>query len=761
MNRKEKRRNAKNNKNVVENKQEYDFYSDFKLEDDKNIVPKKNEDNISFDNEKKFDDNIDTFYGDYSQNNMTDNSNNDLNDINNDYNNNNMGNNNINDNQNINANMNNDYNQNINNNMNNNSNSNMSYSYQEKEYKTGTLEENTVVTKTSKVSRVFLYSFYLIFVVIAIVVFFILRADRYEFYLKKDEVTLSVGSTYQVELTPKNIRYFDYLNYDYKMSDEKIATVDEFGTVTAVGTGTTTLKISLSPGFTSKTMKINTEALTIESVKLAVDMDGNLNTDSVVNMDLNQTIALKAIINSREDINTSINYGSSDPNVATVDEFGYVTSKKVGTTTITGEKNGVTGTIVIRVEKQTSPSEQPAKVIQSVSFASGSVALKKGNKTQLTLIVMPNELSNSPMTWTSSNTNVVKVDNKGVVTGVNNGQAIIKVTSSNGKTATCEVKVSGDDIKINSIKLNSSNKKIVVGDLLQLKTTISPENATIRNLTWTSSNTKVATVNNGLVTGISQGTATITVKSSDGKATASCTITVDKKPAVTPSPNNSTKVSSVTIMPSSTITRYVGESILLSKAITPSTAKASNVTWTSSNMLVATVDANGIVKALKKGTTVITVNVDGVTATTTVIVKEQPTTPIVTATPTIAPVVTSTPTIAPAATPPAGNAFSASEVTITPLNLTIEQGKTATFTIKVNNAAGLLSIWSRNTKVATVTLASADCNESKCFFDNNSMTITVTGVAPGTTTININDLDLVSYDEKKIIGSGSIGILVK
>ena len=136
-------------------------------------------------------------------------------------------------------------------NSNDTNNKNEPYRYVEKEHNDNYLEEHTVVTKASKVSRIVLVGFYALFIVIGVLVFFMLRADRYEFYLVKDEVKINSGSTYQVELTPKNVRYFDYLNYKYEVANPSIATVDEFGTLTVVGTGQTTLTISMKP-FTSK-----------------------------------------------------------------------------------------------------------------------------------------------------------------------------------------------------------------------------------------------------------------------------------------------------------------------------------------------------------------------------------------------------------------------------------------------------------------------------------------------------------------------------
>ena len=129
------------------------------------------------------------------------------------------------------------------------------------------------------------------------------------------------------------------------------------------------------------------------------------------------------------------------------------------------------------------------------------------------------------MTWTSSNTAVAKVSSTGLVTAVKAGTATITVkTADGGFTAVCKITV---DIPVTGVKINTTAKTITAGKTFRLAAWPQPSNATNKQVTWTSSNTAVATVSStGLVKAVKKGTATITVKTVDGGYTAACKITV-------------------------------------------------------------------------------------------------------------------------------------------------------------------------------------------------------------------------------------------
>jgi uncharacterized repeat protein (TIGR02543 family) len=144
----------------------------------------------------------------------------------------------------------------------------------------------------------------------------------------------------------------------------------------------------------------------------------------------------------------------------------------------------------------------------------------------LTATVLPENVTNKNVTWTSSDANIATVDNTGTVTGVSEGTASITVTTQDGnKTATCNVKVS---IVANAIELNATKLTLGKNAQIKLKATISPDNATNTSVTWISSNPNVVTVSEeGIIKAIALGTADITATAIDGSNVAkSCKVTV-------------------------------------------------------------------------------------------------------------------------------------------------------------------------------------------------------------------------------------------
>ena len=200
--------------------------------------------------------------------------------------------------------------------------------------------------------------------------------------------------------------------------------------------------------------------------------------------------------------------------------------------------------------------------------------------------------SDAIVTFKSSNTKIATVSSKGVVKGVKAGTAVITAKVGNA-TATCKVTV-----KASTIKFAKASVTIYKGKTATVKAAATPS-ATVK---YTSSNTKVATVNSktGVVKGIKAGTVTITAKAGALKTT--CKVVV-KNPAF------SLVKSSATIKKGKTTT-------IRSKA-----APAGKVTYTSSNKKVAAVNSKGVVKGIKKGKATITVKCNGITKKFVVTVK--------------------------------------------------------------------------------------------------------------------------------------------
>ena len=177
-------------------------------------------------------------------------------------------------------------------------------------------------------------------------------------------------------------------------------------------------------------------------------------------------------------------------------------------------------------------------------------------------------------------------------------------------------------VAVSGVRLNKTSLSFTgTGSSQTLTATVSPSNATNKTLTWSSSNTSVATVSNGVVKAVGFGTATITAKSNNGK-TASCSVTV-----------NPIQPTGIKATPETSTLYGLNGTVKLSANVMPSNATNKAVTWSSRNTSVATVSSDGTVKAVGYGTTVITATtVNGLTSNCTINVKKEEVTSLTIAT---------------------------------------------------------------------------------------------------------------------------------
>lgn len=237
--------------------------------------------------------------------------------------------------------------------------------------------------------------------------------------------------------------------------------------------------------------------------------------------------------------------------------------------------------------------------VQDVSLNAMSIELTVGESATLVATVSPNNAENKAVIWISSNISVASVAD-GKVTALKSGKATITVkTDDGGKTASCEVTVNPKVYPVASVSLDRKSATLVEGEELTLTATINPENASNKNVTWTSSDSSVASVTDGKVTALKAGSATITVKTEDGGKTATCNVTVS--PKVYPVESVSLDRTSATLVE--------GEVLTLTATVNPENASNKNVIWTSSDSSVASV-VDGKVTALKAGQATITVKTE-------------------------------------------------------------------------------------------------------------------------------------------------------
>lgn len=243
--------------------------------------------------------------------------------------------------------------------------------------------------------------------------------------------------------------------------------------------------------------------------------------------------------------------------------------------------------------------------VTGVKLDKTELTLEAGQEAQLTATVEPDEADNKSVSWSSSADGIASVDATGKVSANSAGVAVITVTTADGGyTATCTVTVTepAAPVAVTGVTLDKTELTIIEGKSETLTASVQPSDATNKAVSWSSDNTAVATVTNGVVNALTVGTAAITVTTADGGYTATCNVTVEEAPVI--------HVTGVSLN-KTTLSLKEGTSETLTATISPNDAADKSVTWSSNNDGVATV-SNGNVTAIAEGTAIITVTtIDG------------------------------------------------------------------------------------------------------------------------------------------------------
>lgn len=234
--------------------------------------------------------------------------------------------------------------------------------------------------------------------------------------------------------------------------------------------------------------------------------------------------------------------------------------------------------------------------VTNIAFNTNSMQMYPDTNQTLGYTITPSNANNKNVTWTSDNTDVASVSSTGVVTARALGTANITIkTVDGGFTDTCTITV--NPVKVTSVQFTPKALTIKANESQTIAYNVIPANATNKIVTWFSNDTNIAVVDsNGILTGKAAGTTVIVVKTQDGEFTDYLSLTVTA-PDI--------QVTGVKVDPS-TKKMIVGETITLTKTISPSNAYNQNVTWASDNTEVATVSSTGTVTAKAAGNTVIT-----------------------------------------------------------------------------------------------------------------------------------------------------------
>ena len=375
----------------------------------------------------------------------------------------------------------------------------------------------------------------------------------------------------------------------WSSDNESVATVDQNGVVHAVSHGMTYINACSTDGngaIDSCCVMVYDPTVYVECVKLNY---------TSLSMNVGENRTLIATVCPTDATNQTLVWSSDSPEIATVDEYGNVCAVAPGMTHINAcstDGNGAMDSCCVMVYGDVA--------VESVTVNHESLLMNIGTSITLNATVSPHYAADKAVKWSSNNANIATVnEDSGVVTAIAEGQAVITVTTNDGgKTASCVVTVRRF---VESVTVTPSSITLNEGDTHTLTSTVLPDNATIHGVTWSSSNTSVATVNaeTGEIRAVGAGGAKIYATATDGSGVKSfCTVGVDGYV-----PAKSIDITGVRILQ--------GESTKLAATVYPTDSNDKIVRWDSNDSKIAIVGPySGEVFAIKKGTTTITASHD-------------------------------------------------------------------------------------------------------------------------------------------------------
>ena len=401
------------------------------------------------------------------------------------------------------------------------------------------------------------------------------------------------------------------LGLQFFSSDSSVASVNAKGVVTGHKAGSAIITVSSSNGTikdtayvtvykTGTSTIVNGESIKTEDYPKSISLN-----EKKINLASGTTSQLIANV-SPSSASNKVTWSSSNSNVATVNANGLVTARGNGTATIVAKTiNNISVTCEIIVGNFTNK-------LQGIDITTNYSVVPVGVPKRLVVVFKPADAANKSVTWSSNNPSVATVDQSGNVTTLSPGSAVITARSVDGgytDTATIEVVNAGNVIEEKSISFSSNTYPIGVGSTVTLNPIITPSNASFKAVDFVSSDTKIATVDaNGVVRGIAPGTATIVATTRRNGLKATATINVSYISA------SSVKLNTTSV------SINLNDTYTLIATVSPENASDKTVTFTSQNTSVATVDNNGIIRAVGKGTTTITVTPKGGGTSSTCIV---------------------------------------------------------------------------------------------------------------------------------------------
>ncbi len=387
--------------------------------------------------------------------------------------------------------------------------------------------------------------------------------------------TLFVGDSVNVKysIDPPNTTNAGQYGIDWSSSDNSVFTVME-GKVKGLKAGKAKLTATIKGTNVFSEIEIIVKPILPSAIEL------NITSGQV---ELGQTIKLIAKIKPDNTTDKDLVWESSDSNIASVVD-GEVIGKKEGEVVITvkTKEGSISGTAKIKVFTVKATK---------ITLNQTQVEIMPGQSFVLTAEVSPHNAHNKDLVWSSSNSLIATDDQHGNVIGKKEGEVVITVKTKEGSiSATAKIKVF--TVKATKITLNETHVELMAGQSFGLTAEVSPQNTHNKGIVWSSSNSSIATVDQyGNVIAKTEGTVQITAKSSENpNISASCSIKVIPARAVSISLSEHLR------------SLDIGGTFTIFATVFPNNVKNKGIIWSSSNPKIASVDQNGVVKAISSGT---------------------------------------------------------------------------------------------------------------------------------------------------------------
>ncbi|MCL1875885.1 MAG: Ig-like domain-containing protein [Synergistaceae bacterium] len=409
--------------------------------------------------------------------------------------------------------------------------------------------------------------------------------------LDKAAATIFLGSDLQLTaaIIPGNATY---KSFTWSSNAPGVATVDQTGLVKSVARGSATITVETEDGFTA------TCFVTVATPASSITID-----PAAVSLDAGNSLLLQVKVEPENVSDANVVWSSNMPDIVTVNQAGRITAVGSGwyvtITATAADGSGIFGRCTVYV---------PPVPTMSVTLNKKSLELLLGQNERLIATVLPSTAASKDVVWSSNSPYVFTIDQTGLITTVGAGSGNVTVTTLDGGFIDeCYVHVS---VPVSKITIAPPAVSVDVNQTYWLTATVEPFNAANSNVTWSSGNNSIATVNQaGIVTAVAPGTVTITAAAVDGSGViGTCTVNV-------PVPH--VAVIGVTLNRNTATINTIGGTLQLVETVIPNNATEKAVTWSSSNTAAATVNQTGLVTALASGNTVITVTTkeNGYTAT--------------------------------------------------------------------------------------------------------------------------------------------------